>query len=150
VERRLWALLRNNQLGCRFRRRHPIGPYIVDFFSPGAKLVIELDGDQHGTDSGSARDALRTEWMEKRGYRVLRISNAEFLKNSRQAMDRICLALGPLPQPPLALDPQGEGGMSSIWARFKHGRGSSTLPLRVKVAPAYRNRNLRSKFRGGV
>jgi very-short-patch-repair endonuclease len=51
MERKLWTVLRRKQLsGVRFRRQQPIGPYIADFFCSSAKLVIELDGDQHGLD----------------------------------------------------------------------------------------------------
>src|SRR4051812_14031307 len=72
AERRLWHLLRVKQLGgLRFRRQQPIGRYIVDFFCPAAKLIVELNGDQHGTDSNAAQDAARTRWLEARGYMVL-------------------------------------------------------------------------------
>lgn len=78
-ERKLWAYLRRKRVGdVRFRRQQAIGPYIVDFFCSAAKLIVELDGSQHGTDSAIAYDAARTEWLETRGYRVLRVANAEF------------------------------------------------------------------------
>ena len=91
----------------RFRRQQPIGPYIVDFFCPARRLVIELDGGQHGEDATVAYDAKRTAWLEARGYRVLRFANGEFLKDKNAALEGIWLAVEnggqPLPKPPLAV-----------------------------------------------
>ena len=113
AERKLWNLLRRKQMmGLRFRRQHPIGPYIADFFCSGAKLVIELDGDQHGADPKIAYDAARTRWLEERGYMVLRFSNAEFLKDSADISERIWAAAKarlPLPEPPRAVRPSLKG-----------------------------------------
>jgi very-short-patch-repair endonuclease len=65
AEIRLWSRLRRKQLeGFRFRRQHPLGPYVVDFFCAPAKLIVEVDGGQHA-DEGEAR----TNWLEARGYR---------------------------------------------------------------------------------
>jgi adenine-specific DNA-methyltransferase len=114
AERKLWALLRGKKMArFRFRRQQPIGPYIVDFFCPAAKLVVELDGGQHGEDARVAYDAARTRWLENRGYRVLRFSNAEFLKDRNMALDGIARAIGhdpvPLPEPPSAVRPSLRG-----------------------------------------
>lgn len=80
AERRLWRALRRRQLeGHRFRRQHPIGPYIVDFVCLSAKLVVEVDGGQHAQTE--ERDAARTAWLESRGYRVLRFWDNEVLSN---------------------------------------------------------------------
>lgn len=108
-------LLRRKQIsGMRFRRQHPIGPYIADFFCAAAKLVIELDGDQHSADRHTLHDEVRTEWLEKRGYRVLRFSNYEFLTNPDAVLDGICRAIADLTPPQTAFGgltlPQGEGG----------------------------------------
>ena len=81
AEARLWRQLRYKQLdGFRFRRQQPIGPYIVDFFCPRAKPIIELDGGQHSTDQ--ERDERRTRWLEARGYRVIRFWNNDVLSNT--------------------------------------------------------------------
>ena len=83
VERKLWSHLRKKQIGgLRFRRQHPLGPYIVDFFCGSARLVVELDGDQHGEDQNEAYDQKRTLWIEAQGYRVVRFSNSEFFARS--------------------------------------------------------------------
>ncbi|MDB5734181.1 MAG: hypothetical protein JWN16_818 [Alphaproteobacteria bacterium] len=82
AERILWSLLRTRQLGgLRFRRQQPIGPYIVDFFCPSAKLIVELDGSQHGTDQAVSNDGDRTRFLQARGYRVLRFWNTDLMKN---------------------------------------------------------------------
>ncbi len=74
AEARLWQLLRNHNLdGFKFRRQHPIGRYIVDFYSHEARLVVELDGRSH--DAQMVYDEARTAWLEAQGYRVLRFSN---------------------------------------------------------------------------
>jgi very-short-patch-repair endonuclease len=103
-ERKLWALLRAKQFaGLRFRRQQPLGPYIADFYCSAARLVIELDGSQHGTDENVAHDAARTKWMAERGFRVLRFSNEEFLKSRDVVIDAIARAIDdagvPLPEP---------------------------------------------------
>ena len=109
AERRLWALLRGRRLQLRFRRQQPIGPYIADFFCSSARLIVELDGDQHGSDAGVARDAIRTSWLEQRGFTVLRFSNALVLKDEAQVLETILHAITaaavPLPEAPLALRP---------------------------------------------
>jgi len=88
AERKLWSLLRQKQFdGNRFRRQAPIGPYIADFFCPAAKLIIELDGGQHAEQS--AADQVRTNWLEARGYRVLRFWNNEILTNPAGALTRL-------------------------------------------------------------
>jgi very-short-patch-repair endonuclease len=89
-ERRLWSHLRAKQFaGLRFRRQQPIGPYIADFFCSAAKLIVELDGSQHGTDQNAVYDAARTAWLEARGYRVLRFSNEAFLKEPELVFEAI-------------------------------------------------------------
>ena len=81
AEIRLWSRLRRKQLdGFRFRRQQPIGPYIVDFFCPAAKLVIEVDGGQHAQRENE--DTSRTCWLEEHGYRVVRFWNNEVLANT--------------------------------------------------------------------
>jgi very-short-patch-repair endonuclease len=90
AERILWSLLRTRQLGgLRFRRQQPIGPYIVDFFCPSAKLIVELDGSQHGTDQAVSYDDDRTRFLQARGYRVLRFWNADVMKNRDSVMEAI-------------------------------------------------------------
>lgn len=113
-ERKLWAHLRGKRVGhVRFRRQHPIGPYIADFFCPVAKLIVELDGDQHSHAAGRAYDAARTRWLEAQGYRVLRFTNMEVLENREAVLEGIWRAIRdcgrPLPEPPSAVRPSLKG-----------------------------------------
>ena len=80
AERRLWARLRNRQLGgVKFRRQVPIGTFVADFASVEAKLVIEVDGSQHA--QAAEADRLRSEALGTAGYLVLRFWNNEVLEN---------------------------------------------------------------------
>jgi len=67
--------------GSHFRRQVPIGNYIVDFACPAARLVVEVDGSQHGTDVGRSRDSERTAWLNSEGYRVVRFWNSDIRNN---------------------------------------------------------------------
>ncbi|MEJ0025394.1 MAG: endonuclease domain-containing protein [Rhizomicrobium sp.] len=114
AERVLWALLRNRRLGgVKFRRQQPIGPYIADFFCRSARLVVELDGDQHGVAEQQLHDEARTRYLNDQGYSVIRFSNLDVLKHRDVVMESVehALALGvrPLPEPPLAVRPSLKG-----------------------------------------
>jgi very-short-patch-repair endonuclease len=67
AEQCLWQRLRRDQLGVRFLRQRPLGSYIVDFYAPTARLVIELDGGQHFEPEYQARDAKRDAWLKSQG-----------------------------------------------------------------------------------
>lgn len=79
AERKLWARLRNDQLGVNFRRQHAIGKYITDFCAPRKKLIIELDGSQHL--GRKDYDEERTEYLESQGYKVIRFWNNDVMKD---------------------------------------------------------------------
>jgi len=70
-----------------------MGPYIADFACHAAKLVIEVDGGQHGTDQARAADARRSAWFDGQGYRVLRVWNTDVLQNLDGVMQLIDTAL---------------------------------------------------------
>ncbi len=90
AERLLWQRLRNRQLnGAKFRRQHPMLPYFGDFFCLEARLVIELDGSQHGEQAGREADKHRTEVLEREGCRVLRFWNEEVLDNIDGVLETI-------------------------------------------------------------
>jgi len=98
AETRLWSRLRRKQLdGLRFRRQAPIGPYVVDFFCPVAKLVIEVDGGQHAEQQDY--DDQRTRWLEERGYRVVRFWNNDVLANTEGVLAEILRAVRLSPPP---------------------------------------------------
>jgi very-short-patch-repair endonuclease len=80
LEKLLWSILRDRQLdGLKFRRQHPIEPYIVDFYCAEAQLVIELDGESH--NGRESYDAERSKLSAKLGLNVMRITNDEVLTN---------------------------------------------------------------------
>ncbi len=84
----LWYYLRQKNLkGCKFRREHPTGAYIVDFVCLTKKLIIEIDGVQQATQT--VYDARRTEWLQERGYKVLRFWNNEVLANTEAVLNII-------------------------------------------------------------
>jgi len=105
AERVLWQRLRHDisLTGSHFRRQALVGPFIVDFASRKAKLVVELDGGQHDWQHRS--DALRTRRIEAMGYRVLRFWNNDVLGNLEGVLNEIQRALPPTPDP----SPQGGG-----------------------------------------
>ena len=82
AEARVWAQLQGGQIaGRKFRRQHSIGPYIVDFYCPGERLVIELDGAAHDDAEAWRRDAARTDYLMAQGVRVIRFENCEVMEN---------------------------------------------------------------------
>jgi len=87
AERKLWAIIRNDQLGVNFRRQHAIGNYIPDFVCIEKKLVIELDGSQHLEQE--EYDEERTKYLESLGYRVIRFWNNDVMNN----FDGVILAI---------------------------------------------------------
>ncbi len=90
AELKLWRHLRKNQMaGHAFRRQHPIGRYVVDFWCPSLKLAIEVDGGQHGTAEGVLADQQRTATLEKTGACVLRFWNNEVLENIGGVLEAI-------------------------------------------------------------
>lgn len=93
VERRLWKALRSAQLAdYKFRRQHPIGPYVADFACLSARMVVELDGGQHNE---SAHDAVRDAYLRAEGWRVLRFWNNEANTNIEGVLMQILLELQP-------------------------------------------------------
>ena len=94
AEKKLWRHLRQLDLdGSHFRRQVPIGPYIADFACMAARLLIEIDGSQHAEDRKQATDEVRTRWLKKEGYRVLRFWNNDIAKNIDNVMEAIYAAL---------------------------------------------------------
>jgi very-short-patch-repair endonuclease len=106
AERWLWQRLRDRQLlGHKFRRQAPMGPYIVDFICRARKLVIEVDGSQHGQQEDY--DEGRTQFLATQGYRVLRYWNNEVLQQGEAVLESIVQAL--LAPHPNSSPRRGEG-----------------------------------------
>jgi len=114
AEKHLWAKVRMKQLrGRQFYRQKPIGDYIVDFYCPKAKLVIEVDGSQHFSDEVTSYDRIRDEYLSSLGLRVLRFTNTEVLTNTEGVLERISENMGEIPlSPPLQ---KGGNDSLSLW-----------------------------------
>ncbi len=92
AEMRLWYFISNKQLlGYKFRRQHVIGEYIADFYCSEASLVIELDGEQHV--SNEDYDLKRTQYIEEKGFKVLRFWNIDVYKNIEGVLEAILAEL---------------------------------------------------------
>ncbi|WP_076864173.1 endonuclease domain-containing protein [Bradyrhizobium mercantei] len=93
-ERILWRALKELPTeGTHFRRQAPIGSYVVDFFCPAKRLIIELDGGHHNEGATAERDRERQQWLEREGYRVIRFWNSEITANLNAVLERIYVEL---------------------------------------------------------
>jgi very-short-patch-repair endonuclease len=77
----LWRELRKRPNGVQYRRQHPAGPYVLDFFCAPAKLAIEVDGEAHNRGDRPLRDEAHDKWLEAQGIRVVRVPANDVLKN---------------------------------------------------------------------
>ena len=96
----LWRLLRQKPSGIKFRRQHPAGPYILDFYAPEAKLGIEIDGMAHDMGDRPERDARRDVWLKDQGFAIVRISARDVLQDVEAVASSI-LAMVRAAQKPL-------------------------------------------------
>ena len=85
----LWQGLKHSQLGWKFRRQHGIGPYIVDFYCPNIRLVIEVDGDSHYESDAKIYDENRTAFLNENGIRVLRVTNLDVRESWEDVIELI-------------------------------------------------------------
>ena len=93
-ERMLWRAMKDIPVeGTHFRRQAPIGPYVVDFFLPAKRLIIELDGGHHNDDETAERDRKRQIWLELEGYRVIRFWNSEITGDLTAVLERLYVEL---------------------------------------------------------
>ena len=91
----MWRALRENFPQAKFHRQQPLGPYFADFASHAARLVIEIDGGQHG--EAIAYDEARTRFLNGEGYRVVRFWNGEVMTNLEGVLTLVQAALTPSP-----------------------------------------------------
>jgi very-short-patch-repair endonuclease len=95
AEEKLWSLLRNRRLIKRkFRRQHPIGPWVADFACPAIRLAIEVDGPSHDTPDQQAWDEMKTKYLRTSGWRVMRIKNADIYLAFGEVEAQIISAIG--------------------------------------------------------
>ena len=86
----LWVHLGNlREIGYNFRRQHPIGPYIADFAIHAGNLIVEVDGETHGTEEEIAHDARRDAYLQSKGWRVLRVPNIAVYENLHHVIEVI-------------------------------------------------------------
>lgn len=88
-EELLWKKIRKDSLGVRFRRQYGIGEYIVDFYCPKLRLVIEIDGGQHYSQNGLEYDYVRKEYMKELGLKILRFRNVEIRDDIERVIEEI-------------------------------------------------------------
>ncbi|WP_374549780.1 endonuclease domain-containing protein [Sphingobium yanoikuyae] len=108
----LWQWLRGRPDGLKFRRQHPAGPYILDFYCPLARLAIEVDGSGHDIAEQVAHDAQRDAWLQAQGYRVLRVRAVDIFRDfdavGRQILS--CCRAVPLHRPSDGPPPHAQHG----------------------------------------
>jgi very-short-patch-repair endonuclease len=105
----LWNRLKNSQTGFKFRRQHSIGGYIVDFYCPLKRLVIEIDGSQHFKKENMEYDKIRTEFFDGLDIQVIRFTNSEINNSTERVLRKILEALHSSP-PCGGGVPEGRGG----------------------------------------
>ena len=89
AESAFWSLAKGSGLGEKCRRQYIIGEYIVDFFFRKSMLIVELDGGYHFTEEQQKEDAIRQNWLEHMGYKVLRFTNEQILFDTENAISKI-------------------------------------------------------------
>lgn len=84
-----WSKIKNKQLGYKFRRQYGVGKYIVDFYCPEKKLIIEIDGDIHFYDRSIGSDKIRENYFKKLGLAIKRYTNSDVIKNLDNALENL-------------------------------------------------------------
>jgi very-short-patch-repair endonuclease len=127
----LWRMLRNGRLnGLRFRRQHPIEPYILDFYCPAARIAVEIDGEGHGHPERARHDASRDSWLASQDIRVLRFAAKDVLKDASLADILTVIAQAAAPSVGFADSSPVNGGAPGAPSRApgsspaKRGRGT--------------------------
>ena len=144
AESALWQhLAARRTSGVRFNRQVPIGPFICDFVSRGARLVVEVDGGQHGWQSDD--DARRTRLIEQQGYRVIRFWNNDVLERMEGVVAEIGRVLAERPSPNPSRKRKGDSVASDdslallLPSRLREGSGegsaANTTPTKVTPWP---------------
>ena len=112
TEIRLWRVLRLRPEGLQFRRQHPFGPYVFDFFCKSAGVAIEVDGVAHDFESIARKDAERDEWARLQGIETMRIAAEDVRTNLEGAVIHIvnrCLERAPPPHSVRSPSPPNDG-----------------------------------------
>uniref|UniRef100_UPI0035CAA6D4 endonuclease domain-containing protein n=1 Tax=uncultured Sphingomonas sp. TaxID=158754 RepID=UPI0035CAA6D4 len=124
----LWQRLRGKQAGLKFRRQHPVGPYVVDLYCPAVKMAIEIDGDAHDRADRPARDAERDAFIAENGLRIVPVSAQRVLTDPDAAADAIVAYVArPLHHSPEVANgppPRAGGIKEDIWISSRSFRSS--------------------------
>ena len=127
----MWRILWHfREQGWHFRRQVQIDRYYVDFACIAAGLVVEIDGDTHGADLAMSNDAVRDDYLNGRGFTVMRFSNRDVLSNAEGVFSVVASHLEMrAPIPPPQPSPQGGGGHAGAFDERAPKAGSDSLPL---------------------
>ena len=107
----LWQQLRQRPDGMKFRRQHPAGPFVLDFYCEDARLAIEVDGEAHDRGNRPGRDQKRDRWLREQGIDVLRVLAKDVLKDMDSVIRLVVDRCNPLHRP-AAGPPPLQGGIS--------------------------------------
>ncbi len=109
-EATLWVRLRPRLPGRpSFRRQHPIGPYILDFYCATLRLAVEIDGQGHDMGNAPAHDIRRTDWLHGQGISVIRVPAIDVLRNPDEAAENLWAAVrARMPTPPPFFTGEGD------------------------------------------
>jgi len=88
---KLWQKLRSRQLGVDFRRQHPAGPFVLDFYAPALRLAVELDGGQHA--QATVKDQQREAWLAERSVKIIRFWNTDVMQNLFGVLENIAATI---------------------------------------------------------
>ena len=88
-----WSVVKKNALGERCLRQHIVGDFIVDFLFRRSKVIVEIDGGYHFTNEQQENDALRTDWLEHQGYKIVRFTNEQVLFDTNKVIEIIKVSL---------------------------------------------------------
>jgi very-short-patch-repair endonuclease len=114
----LWEKIRGGCLnGLRFRRQHPTGPYILDFYCSSARLAVEVDGTVHETAQQAAHDARRDRWLAEANIRVLRVAATDILNDER--MEGVLASIAQAAAPSTASAVRGDAVATAPRAKMR-------------------------------
>jgi very-short-patch-repair endonuclease len=123
VEMKLWQGLRNRQLGVDFRRQHPAGRFVLDFYCPSLSLAIELDGGQHAGTEAMQHDSRRERWLVERDVAMLRFWNSDVVTNLSGVLAVIAAKVAEL-----------QSSKVTPTRRWRHSRCFASASLALKTA----------------
>ena len=113
-EQRIWYFIKSKQLGYKFRRQYSFGNYIVDFYCPELRLVVEIDGDSHGTEESVLYDKKRSEYLESAGVLIKRYNNGDIMKNIEGVIGDLKNFIFAINTPSCAKSASASGGNSPL------------------------------------